>query len=50
MSNEGAQLKAVAKVKLTKLDKSGNVISIDEHLVELNKEEVEALWQSQQQA
>ena len=48
MSNEGAQLKAVAKIKLTKLDKDGKVICIDEHLVELNKEEVESLWHSQQ--
>ena len=49
MSKEGAQLKAVAKVKLTKLDECGNVIGIDEHTVELTEEEVEALWHSQQQ-
>lgn len=42
-------LTAKAHVKLTKLDNNGNVLSIDEHEVELTREEAEALWHSQQQ-
>lgn len=46
---EDLNLKAVARVKLTKLDKAGNVVEVDEHEVELTREEANALWQSQQQ-
>ena len=49
MASEGLQLKAKAKVKLTKYDENGNVIDVEEHEVELTKEEVEALWHSQRQ-
>ena len=50
MANEGLQLKATARVKLTKLDENGNVIGVDEQEIDLTKEEAEALWLSQQQA
>lgn len=50
MSKEGLQLRATATVKLTKLDDKGNVVGVDEHIVELTKEEAESLWHSQQQA
>lgn len=50
MANEGLQLRATARVKLTKLDENGKLIGVEEHEVELTKEEAEALWRSQQQA
>lgn len=50
MSNTNLSLKATARVKLTKLDANGNVVDINEHEVNLTKEEAEALWHSQQQA
>ena len=49
MNNEGLRLTAKARVKLTKLDENGNVISVEERDVDLTKEEAQALWQSQQQ-
>ena len=49
MDNEGLRLTAKARVKLTKLDESGNVISVEERDVDLTEEEAHALWQSQQQ-
>lgn len=47
---DGLALTAKAKVKLTKVDESGNVVEIQEHEIELTKEEAEALWHSQLQA
>lgn len=47
---DGLNLKATAKVKLTKLDEHGKVIGVEEHEVELTREEAEAIWHSQQQA
>lgn len=49
MNMDGLNLMATAKVKLTKLDDAGNLISVEEHEVELTREEAEALWHSQQQ-
>ena len=46
---DGLNLRATAKVKITKQDENGNVIGIEEHEVELTREEAEALWHSQQQ-
>ena len=46
---ENLNLKAVAHVKLTKLDEAGNVVDVTEHEVELTREEANAVWQSQQQ-
>lgn len=43
------KLMATANVKVTKLDESGKVISIEEHSLELSREEAEKLWHSQQQ-
>lgn len=42
-------LTAKARVKLTKLNEHGEVIGIEEHEVDLTREEAEALWHSQQQ-
>jgi hypothetical protein len=50
MASEGLQLKATARVRLTKLDESGKVIGVEEHEVELTEEEAHTLWHSQQQA
>ena len=47
---DGLNLKAIARVTLTKLDDNGSVIGHEEHDVELTKEEVEELWRSLQQA
>lgn len=47
---EGLQLKATARVKLTKLDNDGNIVAVEEHEIQLTEQEVEAIWQSQQQA
>lgn len=44
------KLKATARIKLTKLDDSGVVIGVEEKVVELSREEVEALWDLQEQA
>lgn len=46
---EGLHLKATAKVRLTKLDEFGKVIGVEEHEIELTKEEAEELWRSQTQ-
>lgn len=43
------QIRASARVKLTKLDDAGNVIGVEEQIVQLTDEEAEALWLSQQQ-
>ena len=43
---DGLQLKATAKVKLTKLDENGVVIGVEEREVDLTKEEAESLWHS----
>lgn len=43
------QVKATARVKLTKLDEAGNVIGVEEQVVQLTDEEAKALWRSQQQ-
>lgn len=43
---EGLNLKATARVTLTKLDENGNVIGTEEHEVDLTKEEANALWHS----
>ena len=48
MANEGLNIKATAKVKLTKLDANGCVIGVEERTVELTDEEATALWRSQQ--
>lgn len=49
MNNENLQLKAKAKVKLTKIDEHNNIIGYEEHEVDLSGEEAEALWLLQQQ-
>lgn len=46
---DGLNIKAIANVKLTKLDELGNVIETKQHEVNLTREEAEALWLSQQQ-
>lgn len=46
---EGLNLKATARVSITKLDERGIVIGIEEHEVDLTKEEAESLWHSLQQ-
>ena len=46
---EGLNLKAVAHVKLTKLDEAGNVCEVVEKDVKLTQKEAEELWRSQQQ-
>lgn len=43
---DGLNLKATAKVLLTKLDEEGHVIGVEEHCVDLTKEEAESLWHS----
>lgn len=45
---EGLQLKATARVKLTKKDSDGNIIDITEREVNLTEEEAKRLWDSQQ--
>lgn len=47
---DGLNLKATAKVRITKHDENGNIIGVEEHEVDLTREEAEALWHSQQQA
>lgn len=46
---EGLQLKAMARVKLTKLDEAGNIIGVEEREVNLTEEEANELWHLQQQ-
>ena len=46
---EGLNLKATAKVMLTKLDENGHVIGVEEHSVDLTEKEAESLWHSLQQ-
>ena len=45
---QDAPVKATIKVKLTKMDENG-IISVDEKEMEVGKEEVDKLWQSQMQ-
>lgn len=47
--NDGLNLSAKVKVRLTKLDNNGNVVGIDEHECSLTREEAEKLWQLQKQ-
>lgn len=46
---EGLNLKATAKVTLTKLDEHNNVIGVEEREIDLTKEEASELWRSLQQ-
>lgn len=46
---EGLNLKATAKVTLTKLDENGQVIGVEEREIDLTKEEASELWRSLQQ-
>lgn len=46
---EGLNLKATAKVTLTKLDENGQVIGVEEREINLTKEEASELWHSLQQ-
>lgn len=46
---DGLNLKATAKVKLTKIDEAGQIVGVEEHQVDLTEKEAEALWLSQQQ-
>lgn len=46
---EDLNLKATAKVKLTKLDENGEVIGVEEHEIDLTNEEAHKLWHSLQQ-
>lgn len=46
---EGLNLKATARVTITKLDEHGKVIGTEEHEVDLTKEEANSLWHSLQQ-
>lgn len=50
MDNEGLRLVATARVKLSKFDEHGKLISTEEHDVELTDKEAEAIWLSQKQA
>lgn len=47
---DSANLKATARVTITKYDEHGVKIGAEEHLVELTNEEAKELWRSQQQA
>lgn len=49
MSNSDMRLKATATVKLTKLDKDGNVVGFEERVIDLTDEEAKAIWHSQTQ-
>lgn len=46
---EDINLKAIAKVTLTKLDENGNVIGVDTREIDLSKKEANDLWRSLQQ-
>jgi len=46
---EGVNLKATAKVTLTKLDENNQVIGVEEREIDLTKEEARELWHSLQQ-
>jgi hypothetical protein len=46
---EGLNLKATAKVTLTKLDENGKVIGVEQREIDLTKEEASELWRSLQQ-
>lgn len=46
---EDLNLKATARVKLTKLDENGEVISVEEHEIDLTEKEAHELWHSLQQ-
>lgn len=43
-------IKAIATVKLTKLDENGNIIEVKEYQEDLTEEEAKKIWDSQQQA
>ena len=45
---EGLSLNATARVKLTKLDEHGDIISVEEREIDLTKEEAMELWHLQQ--
>lgn len=49
MDSGNIKLGATARIKLTKLDEHGNVLSTEEKEIELTGEEAAALWHSQQQ-
>lgn len=46
---EGLNLKATAKVLLTKLDENGHVIGVEERCIDLTEKEANDLWHSLQQ-
>lgn len=46
---EGINLKATAKVTLTKLDEDGKVIGVDVREIDLTQKEASELWRSLQQ-
>ena len=46
---EGLNLKATAKVTLTKLDENGKVIGVETREIDLTKKEASELWHSLQQ-
>lgn len=48
--SESIRLRATANVKLTKYDEDGNVIGIEEQIINLTEQEARELWLSQQQA
>lgn len=43
------QIRATARVKITKRDEAGNIIGVEEQVVQLTDEEAKNLWHSQQQ-
>ena len=49
MATEGVQLKATARVKLSKFDEHGNLVGAEEHEIELTKEEADSIWHLQMQ-
>ena len=46
---DGINIKAIARIKITKLDEHGNVIGVEEHEKELTDKEAEALCHLRQQ-
>lgn len=47
--SENLQLRATARVKLTKVDENGAIIGVEEHEVELTEKEAQEIWRLQQQ-
>lgn len=47
--NEGLNLKATARVTISKYDENDNFIGTEEHVVELTQEEASNIWHSLQQ-